>query len=348
MSNKIGQLVLIAGMCILAVSMVVIMILLTYGGESIDADGTTDLIATGTGDAISSILTSAVTSDGISDESEPMTNAPNDTESAATETETDTDEVTTAEVTTAENTTAPAESSEPETTESSPKVTETEAPRETSAPSEVELTNPEDIDPTLPMIALTFDDGPGAYTDRLLDILEQYGVRATFYVVGTQARKYESIIVREANEGHEIGIHTENHTKLTTVSYDEIINEIVPLRNWIYSVTGKLPMTLRPPYGKYDDNVLAASNNENFIIVRWSVDSLDWETKNADMIYDEIMNDVFDGCIILCHDIHETTVDAMETVIPALLEKGYQFVTVSELLSYKDGGVTTGVVYKKK
>ncbi|MCD7776546.1 MAG: polysaccharide deacetylase family protein, partial [Firmicutes bacterium] len=203
MTNKVGQVVLIAAICILAVSMVVIMNLLTHGGESIDTDGTTDLIATGTGDAISSISTSVLTSEGSSDESESMTSAPNDTESAATETETE--KVTTAEVITAENTTAPAESSEPETTEPTPQVTETEAPKETSAPSEVELTNPEDIDPTLPMIALTFDDGPGAYTDRLLDILERYGVRATFYVVGTQARKYESIIVRESSEGHEIG-----------------------------------------------------------------------------------------------------------------------------------------------
>lgn len=333
MSNRVETIfvVLAISVLVIGITATVVLTLCLRGNAALP-----DVDTTG---AVSQSKTAELTS-------EPTLTTGTDTEYSDTETNANSKDTETtedsAEITTAETEDTAETEKETEATE----VTETETDVVTTAPepSSVTLQNPTDVDPSLPMIALTFDDGPGNYTERLLDI----NVRATFYVVGTQARRFESTILRESNEGHEIGVHTENHYYLTKLDYDGIISEIVPLRTWLYSVTGTLPMTVRPPYGKTNETVLAASTNEEFILVRWSVDSLDWKTKNADMIYDEIMNNVFDGSIILCHDIHKTTVDAMETVIPALLEKGYQFVTVSELLSFREGGVTTGVVYKKK
>lgn len=331
MSNRVETIFLVLAISVLVIGIIATVVL------TICLRGSADLPDVLTTDPLTQSKTSELTN-------EPTLTTGTDTEYSDTETNTNTTGTETtedkAEITTAET--------EKETETETAEVTEADAVTTAPEPSSVTLQNPTDVDPSLPMIALTFDDGPGNYTERLLDILATYNVRATFYVVGTQARRFESTILRESNEGHEIGVHTENHYYLTKLDYDGVISEIVPLRTWLYSVTGTLPMTVRPPYGKTNETVLAASTNEGFILVRWSVDSLDWKTRNADMIYDEIMNDVLDGSIILCHDIHETTVDAMETVIPALLEKGYQFVTVSELLSFREGGVTTGVVYKKK
>ncbi|MCD7713187.1 MAG: polysaccharide deacetylase family protein [Firmicutes bacterium] len=337
MSNRVATIFVVLAISVLVIGItatVVLTLCLRGGADLPDVDTTESLSQSKTAELTSE---PPLTTGTDTEYSDTETNA----SSKDTETTEDSDEITTAET---------EDTAETEKETEAAEVTETETDAVTTAPepSPVNLQNPTDVDPSRPMIALTFDDGPGNYTERLLDILGTYNVRATFYVVGTQARRFESTILRESNEGHEIGVHTENHYYLTKLDYNGIISEIVPLRTWLYSVTGTLPMTVRPPYGKTNETVLAASTNEEFILVRWSVDSLDWKTKNADMIYDEIMNNVFDGSIILCHDIHKTTVDAMETVIPALLEKGYQFVTVSELLSFREGGVTTGVVYKKK
>lgn len=202
-----------------------------------------------------------------------------------------------------------------------------------------------EIDPDKPVVALTFDDGPSAHTDRLLDIFAKYGGKGTFFVVGNLIDSRKSTMIRIAAEGHEIGNHSWNHRQFTNLSDDEMKDQIMMTRAKIYDVTGFNCKIVRPPYGACNDSVRAMGEKLGVAYVNWSVDTLDWKTKNADAVYNEIMKDVSDGVIILCHDLHKTTVDAMERVIPALIKKGYQLVTVSQLLECKGKSMEAGKVY---
>ena len=190
-------------------------------------------------------------------------------------------------------------------------------------------------------IALTFDDGPGAHTGRLLDILNTYGARGTFFVVGRNIASNPGVLSRMANEGHEIGGHSWSHPQLSTLKEEEISSQIMDTRNKILSVAGVDSVLVRPPYGSVDDTVKGVGADLGCSYINWSVDSLDWSSRNVEAIRCEILSSVKNGSIILCHDIHGTTVDAMEVIIPELQEKGFQFVTVTELL----GATTPGVVY---
>ena len=205
-----------------------------------------------------------------------------------------------------------------------------------------------EIDPSKPMLALTFDDGPGKYTDKLLDILKKYNAHATFYVQGVMIEKHEAVIKRASAEGHEIGNHTWDHTKLTSLNKDRIREEIVSVQDYIERLTGIRPRTVRPPYGSVNDDVVAIAVEEGFLIARWSVDTEDWKTLNADATYDAIMRSAKDGSIILCHDIHESTVEAMDRTIAGLIEQGYQLVTVSEMLEYSGVEYAAGDIVRKK
>ena len=190
-------------------------------------------------------------------------------------------------------------------------------------------------------IALTFDDGPGAHTGRLLDILNTHGARGTFFVVGRNIASNPGVLSRMANEGHEIGGHSWSHPQLSTLKEEEISSQIMDTRNKILSVAGVDSVLVRPPYGSVDDTVKGVGADLGCSYINWSVDSLDWSSRNVEAIRCEILSSVKNGSIILCHDIHGTTVDAMEVIIPELQEKGFQFVTVTELL----GATTPGVVY---
>ncbi|MGN1097344.1 MAG: polysaccharide deacetylase family protein [Clostridia bacterium] len=200
------------------------------------------------------------------------------------------------------------------------------------------------IDPNKPMVALTFDDGPGPYTDRILDCLEKYGAKATFFVVGNRLSKYPSVLKRQAELGMEIGCHTWSHTQLTTLGAGGIANQINSTNNKVLEIAGVYPSTLRPPYGSYNSTVKSAANAP---LIMWSIDTLDWKTRSADSTYNAVMNNVKDGDIILMHDIHSATADAVERIVPALIERGYQLVTVSQMGQYKKGGLQNGVVYGK-
>ncbi|MCH5187901.1 MAG: polysaccharide deacetylase family protein [Oscillospiraceae bacterium] len=198
------------------------------------------------------------------------------------------------------------------------------------------------IDPDQPMVALTFDDGPGKYTSRLLDCLEKYNSAATFYTLGYLDEAYPDIVKREAELGCEVSNHTWDHTNLTTVNADTAASVIKQTSDKVKELTGKSTPTYRPCYGAYNANVLSAID---LPAIMWSIDTLDWKTKNADSTYNKVISDVYDGAIILMHDIHEPTIDAAVRIIPALVEQGYQLVTVSELLEYKQGGMENGKVY---
>ena len=200
-------------------------------------------------------------------------------------------------------------------------------------------------DPDKPMIALTFDDGPGAYTDRLLDIFQEHGGHATFFLLGNKIDKRPETVQRMVEEGHEVAGHSWSHQELTKLTEKEIRSQLVKTNNKINELTGLTPVIMRPPYGSYNDNVRAVAKKLGLSAINWNVDTLDWKYKDADYVYDAAMKKLKDGNIILFHDIHPTTVDAMEQVIPALIEEGYQLVTVSQLLTADGSEIVPGALY---
>ncbi len=233
-----------------------------------------------------------------------------------------------------------------ETTTGSETESET-APATDSLPETTQPAVPQ-IDPTKPMIALTFDDGPSAHTDRLLDLFKEHGGKGTFFVVGYLIDSRSSTLKRIADDGHEIGNHSWDHKQLTTLDETDLINQLMMPKAKIYDITGIDCTIMRPPYGACNDFVKSVGAKLGITFVNWSVDTLDWKTKNAQAVYDEIIKNARDGDIVLCHDLHKTTVDAMELVIPKLIADGYQLVTVSELLSYSNDELIPGKMYYKK
>ncbi|MCY4083052.1 MAG: polysaccharide deacetylase family protein [Caldilineaceae bacterium] len=176
-------------------------------------------------------------------------------------------------------------------------------------------------------VALTFDDGPSYYTEGLLDILKEHNVKATFFVLGTQVRIQSETVQRMFREGHQIGNHTWDHPNLTKMSDDQIREQLQQTDNLIAQIIGESTPFLRPPYGAYNDNVLAASG---LPIIFWSVDPLDWKDRDAATVAARIV-DAPAGAIILSHDIHKSTVDAVPAIITALKSRGIHMVTVTKL-----------------
>lgn len=192
------------------------------------------------------------------------------------------------------------------------------------------------------MIALTFDDGPNYNTSRLIDVLNEYDVKATFFVLGSRAMDNEKIIRKMSDSGMEIGNHTFNHLLLTKESEDVIVKEIEDTNNIVYSFTGKMPTLLRPSYGSVNSKIKKLSNMP---IIIWDIDTLDWKYHNSKKITSRVVNKVRDGDIILMHDIYSASVNAVSNIIPILKEEGYEFVTVSELFYYKGITLDNGKVY---
>lgn len=217
-------------------------------------------------------------------------------------------------------------------------------------PSEVVSPQPQTqlIDPTRPMVALTFDDGPGKHTSRLLDIFAAYDGKGTFFVIGNILENRSEVLNRMINKGHEIGGHSWDHRQLTKLNDSDLINQLTGTRAKIYELTGVDTTLLRPPYGSYNSQVKNICKDMGIVMVNWSLDTLDWKYKDADRLYHTILDEVQDGDIILCHDLHGSTVDAMERVIPELIARGYQLVTVSELLDQRGDVIEAGEVYYKR
>ena len=204
------------------------------------------------------------------------------------------------------------------------------------------------IHPDMPMVALTFDDGPSKHTARLLDMFATHGGKGTFFVVGNILENRSDVLQRMVAEGHEIGGHSWDHRQLTKLNQNDLNNQIVGTRGKIQEITGVDATLLRPPYGSYNSDVKNLCADLGIVMVNWSLDTLDWKYKDEDKIYETILSEVQDGDIILCHDLHGTTVDAMERVIPELIAKGYQLVTVSELLDQRGDVIVAGEVYYKR
>ena len=194
-----------------------------------------------------------------------------------------------------------------------------------------------------PLVALTFDDGPGQYTDKLLDCLEENGAKATFYMLGQNVEQYPDIVKRMNDLGMELSNHTYDHKDLTKLTQSQITDEIEKTSSLIQNAAGVLPDTLRPPGGSYNDSV---QNLAGLPIVKWSIDTKDWKTKSEDQTYQCVMDNVEDGSIVLMHDIHEWSVDAAIRLIPDLMEEGYKLVTVQELAQAKGITLENGKVYE--
>lgn len=198
------------------------------------------------------------------------------------------------------------------------------------------------IDPSRPVIALTFDDGPGKRTGELLDQLEKYDAKATFFMLGQKVASYPDEIKKMKEIGCELGNHSYDHPNLANLSADGVKKQIGDTNSKIKKIVGEEATVMRPPYG-----AISATLRENagMPLILWNIDTLDWKTRNAKTTVDMVMKNVDDGDIILMHDIHTESVDAAIELIPKLLEKGYQLVTVSELAAYKNVTLENGEKY---
>lgn len=192
------------------------------------------------------------------------------------------------------------------------------------------------IDPARPMVAITYDDGPGGESeDRILSCLESNNSVATFFYQGYRIAGNESKIARARDIGCEIGNHTWNHPVLTSTNADELSVQINNTNAAIYSACNQYPTVFRPSYGITNNAINQASG---LPVIFWSVDTLDWKTKDGQKVFDYIKGcGNLDGKIVLMHSIHDSTADATEMMVPWLKEQGYQLVTVSELIKYKTG-----------
>ena len=179
-------------------------------------------------------------------------------------------------------------------------------------------------------IALTFDDGPSVHTARLLDFLEQEGIHATFFLVGDRISRFPETVQRQALEGHEIGYHSYSHADQTLLSSERIFDDFCRSNRELFALTGKEYSLWRAPGGSFNKRVLEAVPLPH---IHWSADTRDWETKNTAAVCSAILESAGDGVIILLHDLYGTSVDGAIRAIKSLQKQGYEFVTVSELLS---------------
>jgi peptidoglycan-N-acetylglucosamine deacetylase len=186
-----------------------------------------------------------------------------------------------------------------------------------------------------PYIAMTFDDGPSPETTpRLLDILKQRNIKATFFMIGQNAERNPAIVKRILAEGHEIGNHSWTHPQLSKLADDRVTEEINKTQNAIKDASGYTPVLMRPPYG-----AITARQKEwiekqfGLSVIIWSVDPFDWKRPGASVIEQRILSGARPGAIVLSHDIHKQTVDAMPATLDALAAKGFKFVTVSQLIA---------------
>lgn len=181
-----------------------------------------------------------------------------------------------------------------------------------------------------PEVALTFDDGPSPkYTPLLLDGLKERNVRATFFLLGKNVKENQELVQRMQAEGHLLGNHTYNHVQLNKIPETTARQEILKTNNEIYEATGKYPEYMRPPYGAWKKNMELCVE---MLPAFWDIDTLDWKSQNVDAILKAAGEEPEDGSIILMHDEYQTSVEAALLIIDRLKEKGYEFVTVDELI----------------
>lgn len=245
-----------------------------------------------------------------------------------------------------------------------PEETDDKEPQKTVAPEPSELPTPstepgepvttepsepspepsdEGKEPERPLVALTFDDGPhGECTNQILDILERYDAKATFFVVGSRVEGRENVLKRMDKLGCQVGNHTWSHKDLTKISKDEATREIEKTNDVVEAAIGKRTKLVRPPYGAQ----ARLKEIVKYPMILWSVDTEDWKTKNPQATFEEAIKITKSGNILLFHDIYPTTVEAVEKIVPALIDKGYKLVTVSEMFEAMDKDLEAGQTYR--
>lgn len=180
-----------------------------------------------------------------------------------------------------------------------------------------------------PKIALTFDDGPNAAcTGRLLDGLKERNVQATFFVIGKNVKANPGLIKRIYEEGHMIGNHTYSHVEMNKVSEKKAKEELIKTSRAVHAITGEYPRYMRPPYGVCSREL---EDSLNMILVRWTIDPLDWKIEDTDEIVKKVVTNAEENDIILLHDCYTSSVDAAFRIIDILQKKGFEFVTLDDL-----------------
>jgi len=222
-------------------------------------------------------------------------------------------------------------------TESKSVISETAKESTPEAESTPEPTAEPTPDPNAKYIALTFDDGPSpARIERLLSILEEENVIATFFVLGQSALTYPDIVEKAFKNGHEIANHTYDHTVLTgsNVTMEKIAYQMDRTSEIIEEITGKVPVSFRPPQGSYNSNVMQAAQERGMAIYHWSWESCpeDWKNSDPEVIANIVVEGARNGHLVLLHDTNNNTIDAVPDIIKGLREKGFIFVTVTELI----------------
>jgi peptidoglycan/xylan/chitin deacetylase (PgdA/CDA1 family) len=189
-----------------------------------------------------------------------------------------------------------------------------------------------------PFVAMTFDDGPHPQnTPRLLDMLRARNIKATFYVIGRSVENYPQIVRRIVAEGHEIGNHTYTHRNLTKLSDSEVLRELTRTKDAIVAASGVQPRTMRPPYGALLQRQRSMIHSDfGYPTILWSVDPRDWQRPGVSVVTSRILTNAHNGAIILAHDLHSPSVDAMPATLDGLLRKGFKFVTVSQMIAMKE------------
>ena len=188
------------------------------------------------------------------------------------------------------------------------------------------------IDPKLPVVALTFDDGPSRYTKDIIDTLKSNNVNATFFVLGNKIEIYKDIISESIKNGNEIGNHSYNHKWLSKLSTNELLDQINKTQDILKETVNYTPTCFRPTYGSVNNRI---RKSINLSITLWTIDTKDWKINSVDRIVERAIKDIEDGDIILMHDIFQRSSEALKKIIPRLKEQGYQFVTISELEEVK-------------
>lgn len=183
------------------------------------------------------------------------------------------------------------------------------------------------------VIALTFDAAWGAdKTQGILDVMEQYGAKGTFFLVGFWIDKYEKETKAIAEAGFDIGNHSRNHLNMPKLSENEIKNEIEYVNDRVFDLTGKKPKYFRAPFGDYSNKLMTSLEELNMVGVQWSIDSLDWKGLSAKQIYERVVPKVKSGDIVLFHNNSDHVIDALPLVLSALKGQGFEFVTLSQLV----------------
>ena len=197
-----------------------------------------------------------------------------------------------------------------------------------------------------PYIAMTFDDGPHATnTPKLLEMAAKRHIKLTFFVLGECVEQNPTVLQREVAEGHEIGNHSWSHPNLAKLSDEAVHSQLQRTEDIIVKTAGVKPKLMRPPYGELTKRQRIWVNHDfGYKVILWAVDPLDWKRPGPSVVARRIIAGTRAGSIILSHDIHPPTIEAMPRVFDALLARGFKFVTVSELLAMNKGGERLEVV----